>query len=99
MDFATPIGTKVQSTVAGTVVVAETLKDSYGKYVVIKDANGNYHYFAHLDGYNVKAGDTVGKGTLIGYSGNSGNSTGPHLHYEVRKGNDYAAQINPKVFL
>ncbi len=99
MDFATPIGTKVQSTVAGEVVVAQTLKDSYGKYVVIKDASDNYHYFAHLDGYNVKVGDRVGKGTLIGYSGNTGNSSGPHLHYEVRRGNNYAAQINPKVFL
>lgn len=99
MDFAVPDGTPIQSTVPGTVVVAESLKDSYGNYVVIKDASGNFHYYAHLGGYNVNVGDKVGRGTTIGVSGNSGKSTGPHLHYEVRKGNDYSAQVDPRNYL
>ena len=76
-----------------------SLKNSYGKYVVVEDNNGNYHYFAHLSGFNCEVGQQVGRGQTIAYSGNSGNSTGPHLHYEVRQGNDYNSQIDPKNYL
>ena len=99
MDFAVPTGTAVQSTTAGKVIDVLSLKDSYGKYVVIKDDSGNYHYYAHLSGFNCSVGDTVSRGTVIGYSGNTGNSTGPHLHYEVRSGNNYNQQLDPRSFL
>lgn len=99
MDFAVPEGTAVQSTTAGKVIEVLSLKDSYGKYVVVRDNDGNYHYYAHLSGFNCEIGDTVNRGTVIGYSGNTGNSTGPHLHYEVRSGNNYSKQIDPRNYL
>ena len=99
MDFAVPEGTAVQSTTAGRVVEVLSLKDSYGKFIVVKDNNGNNHYYAHLSGFNCEMGDTVSRGQVIGYSGNTGNSTGPHLHYEVRVGDDYGKQIDPRSYL
>lgn len=100
MDFALPTGTKVQTPVSGTVVKCKSLKNSYGNYIAIRDADGNTHYFAHLSGFNnIKIGQKVNSGDVIGYSGNSGNSTGPHLHYEVRSGDNYNNQINPNNYL
>ncbi len=99
MDFALNTGTPIQSTVDGEVVTAKKIPNSYGTHVVIKDANGNYHYFAHLSSFNVKVGDKVTRGQNIGKSGNTGKSTGPHLHYEVRVGNDYGKQIDPQIYL
>lgn len=99
MDFALNTGTPIQSTVDGEVVTAKKIPNSYGTHVVIKDANGNYHYFAHLSSFNVKVGDKVTRGQNIGKSGNTGKSTGPHLHYEVRVGNNYSKQIDPRNYL
>ena len=100
MDFALPTGTKVQTPVSGTVVKCKSLQSSYGNYIAIRDSEGNTHYFAHLSGFNnIKVGQKVNAGDLIGYSGSTGNSTGPHLHYEVRKGDDYGNQINPNNYL
>jgi murein DD-endopeptidase MepM/ murein hydrolase activator NlpD len=60
--------------------------DSYGKHIVIEGRLGLIrHGYCHLDGIRVHPGDKVGPGTVIGYSGNSGRSTGPHLHYEERR--------------
>lgn len=56
----------------------------YGNYVVVTDALGNDNYYAHLNGVNVKVGDNVKRGTKLGIQGHTGNSTGSHLHYEVR---------------
>ena len=99
MDFAVNTGTPIQSTVDGEVVTAKKIPNSYGTHVVIKDANGNHHYFAHLSSFNVRVGDKVTRGQNIGKSGDTGNSTGPHLHYEVRVGNDYSNQIDPRNYL
>jgi len=62
-------------------------------------ADGRYVLYAHLDRMAVAAGDRVEGGTRIGDSGNTGNSTGPHLHFEVRTGTDYGTDIDPVEYL
>ena len=68
----------------------------YGKCVVIDHGNGLTSRFGHLSDYNVKSGDVVNAGEVIGFVGSTGRSTGPHLHYEIRYKEDY---INPEEFL
>jgi murein DD-endopeptidase MepM/ murein hydrolase activator NlpD len=68
-------------------------KGSYGVYVVVQDQQGNRHFFSHLQGFYVSVGDSVAAGDLLGTSGTSGNSSGPHLHYEIRGAG--GAQIDP----
>ena len=94
LDFGVQVGTPVKATLDGRVVYAGWNDQGYGNLVIVE--NGPYRvYFAHLSKIPVKIGEKVTAGTIIGYSGNSGNSTGPHLHYEVRK-NGYA--IDPTSF-
>lgn len=84
---------------AGTVISAGW-KTSYGNTVVVRDNSGNYHYYAHLNSIAAKAGQKVAVDTVIGTIGSTGNSTGPHLHYEVRPpNNSYTAALNPHGFL
>ena len=83
IDYGLPLNTYVNSNVSGTVTKS-TYNNSYGNYVVIDDGNGRLHYYAHLNERMLNVGDKVNQGTLIGKSGSTGNSTGPHLHYEVR---------------
>ncbi|MBN2824631.1 MAG: peptidoglycan DD-metalloendopeptidase family protein [Campylobacterales bacterium] len=97
LDISAPIGTKVMATANGIV---ETIRyndgSGYGNLIVIKHNYGFKTAYAHLSRMNVKVGDYVTKGQVIAKSGNSGQSTGPHLHYEVR----YLDKIlNPKVFM
>lgn len=82
-DIAVPVGTPVQATMSGRVVHAGWNNEGYGNLVIVE--NGSYRtYYAHLDKVPVSEGDVVSAGTIIGLSGNTGNSTGPHVHYEVR---------------
>lgn len=88
VDFqhASALGRNVRSSAAGTV---ETVRDlgntSYGKYIVIRHAEGWTTLYAHLRSFNVSVGQKVSTGTIIGKVGSTGGSTGPHLHYEQRK--------------
>lgn len=82
LDFAVPIGTEVISYVSGTVVGVRE-RGGYGKTVQVKADDGTYHFFAHLDGYNVRAGQRVAPGQVLAYTGDTGVGTGPHLHWEV----------------
>ncbi len=94
LDFGVPVGTPVKATMDGKVVYAGWNDEGYGNLVIVE--NGPYRtYFAHLSKIPVKVGEKVSAGKVIGYSGNTGNSTGPHLHYEVRKN---GRQINPTSF-
>lgn len=68
---------------------------SYGNLVVVTDANGCRHYYAHLKSISVSKGQSVSVGTKIGVMGNTGNSFGAHLHYEVRTGATTATRVNP----
>lgn len=88
VDFGASIGTPVLSALSGTVIgVANT--DSYpgcysfGKWIMVKHANGLSTLYAHLSVQSVQVGDTVQTGQVIGYSGNTGYTTGPHLHFGV----------------
>jgi murein DD-endopeptidase MepM/ murein hydrolase activator NlpD len=94
LDFGVPVGTVVKSTIDGKVVFAGWNNEGYGNLVIIE--NGPYRvYYAHLSDYTVKFGEVVKAGQKIALSGNTGNSTGPHLHYEVRKNGN---QIDPTGF-
>lgn len=83
MDIATPHGHPVVSPSDGTVVFAGT-ENGYGKVVVIDHGYGVKTRYGHLSAYYVKAGERVKRGARIAAVGNTGRSTGPHLHYEVR---------------
>jgi murein DD-endopeptidase MepM/ murein hydrolase activator NlpD len=84
VDFSAPTGTKVKAVAAG-VVVASDSAGSYGINVKIKHEDGTYSFYAHLSSKTVQPGAKVAAGRLIGFVGSTGNSTGPHLHFEVRK--------------
>jgi murein DD-endopeptidase MepM/ murein hydrolase activator NlpD len=88
VDFGTPIGTSVRATLSGTIWATGNTDlspncYSYGKWVLIKHGNGISSLYGHLSQIKVKEGDTLVTGDLIGYSGNTGYSTGPHLHLTV----------------
>ena len=84
LDFAMPIGTPIYATANG-VVLSAGIQPGYGHMVEIRHNFGFGTRYGHLNGkYAVKQGDFVRKGDIIAYSGNSGLSTGPHLHYEIR---------------
>lgn len=84
IDIAVPTGTPVRTTMDGRVIHAGWNNQGYGNLVIIE--NGAYRtYYAHLSSIPVAVGDEVKAGTTIGLSGSTGNSTGPHLHYEIRK--------------
>lgn len=100
-DFPVPLNTPVYSTCDGEVVAVTSLTTSYGKHIKIRaTVNGSTVYirYCHLNSFAVNVGDKVTSGQLIAYSGSTGNSTGPHLHYEVRNSNDrYGSSSNPNL--
>lgn len=83
IDFTGAIGTPIHATGEGIVINAEFSFTGYGKEIVIDHGFGYKTRYAHLSRINVKAGDKVSRGQIIGELGNTGRSTGPHLHYEV----------------
>jgi murein DD-endopeptidase MepM/ murein hydrolase activator NlpD len=83
IDFSAKIGTPVYATADGTVMKAEAKFTGYGKSLEIDHGFGYRTRYAHMKGFAVKKGQAVKRGDLIGYVGNTGLSTGPHLHYEV----------------
>jgi murein DD-endopeptidase MepM/ murein hydrolase activator NlpD len=94
LDFGIEVGTPVKSTMAGTVTYAGWNDEGYGKLVIVD--NGNYQtYYAHLESIPVSVGQQVSSGEIVGLSGNTGNSTGPHLHYEIRSNGEV---INPTYY-
>jgi murein DD-endopeptidase MepM/ murein hydrolase activator NlpD len=82
VDLAADIGTPVKAAVSGKVIKVESLEDSFGTYVKIQNENIITTY-AHCSTIEVKEGDLVEQGAIIAYSGNTGKSTGPHLHFEI----------------
>ncbi|NEC91335.1 M23 family metallopeptidase [Streptomyces sp. SID12501] len=102
-DFAVPSGTKVVAAHGGTVVKAGGNGagdgSAYGNAVVIKHGNGTYSQYAHLSRINVKVGQVVATGQRIALSGNTGNSSGPHLHFEIRTTANYGSAVDPVAFL
>lgn len=87
VDFGANIGTPVYAVMDGVVTLTrggDAWNGGYGNYIVIKHNNGVQTLYAHLSSISINKGQTVEKGQSIGKSGNSGQSTGPHLHFEVR---------------
>ncbi|MEE4359154.1 MAG: M23 family metallopeptidase [Desulfococcaceae bacterium] len=83
LDIAAPVGTDIIAPADGKVTFADR-KGSFGKLMVINHGFGIVTRYAHLDDFAKKVGDTVKRGEKIATMGNTGRSTGPHLHYEVR---------------
>jgi len=95
LDIGAPYGTRVYASCSGRVEKA-TYNRGWGNLVVIKNGYGFSTYYAHLSRYIVNPGEWVSKGDLIGYVGNSGRSTGPHLHFEIRVN---GVAVNPLNYL
>jgi len=97
MDFAAPIGTPIYATGNGVIkkIKKTRSKKDYGNYILIDHGYDYESFYAHLDKILVSKGKKVKRGDLIGYVGNTGKSTAPHLHYEVRYKNQ---KINPVNF-
>jgi murein DD-endopeptidase MepM/ murein hydrolase activator NlpD len=84
IDFGVVVGTPAKATLSGKVVYAGWSNQGYGNLVIVQ--NGPYQvYYGHLSEIPVQVGESVTAGQTIGMTGNTGHSTGPHLHYEVRK--------------
>ena len=92
-------GKPVRAVADGIVIEAKELTTSYGRYVMIKHYNGLYTLYAHGSALAVKYGQEVKQGQTIMYVGSSGNSTGPHLHFEVRTSTSYSSRVNPFNYL
>ena len=103
LDFGVPTGTEIVATHSGKVIEATNDPSGYGLYVKIEnDLEGSL--YAHLKEFKVKVGDQVSEGQILGLSDNTGNSTGPHLHFGYYKiprdrTNGYAGYIDPLPFL
>ncbi|PWK74297.1 murein DD-endopeptidase MepM/ murein hydrolase activator NlpD [Streptomyces sp. CG 926] len=98
VDFPVATGTTVKSVGPGAVVSAGWA-GAYGYQVVIRHTDGRYSQYAHLSALGVKAGQQVSGGQRIGRSGSTGNTTGPHLHFEMRTGPGYGSDIDPLKYL
>lgn len=95
-DFAVPIGTDLLSMSSGTVIYAGT-ESGYGTMVQIEYWDGTVSYFAHMSRTLVTEGQAVEPGEVVGLSGNSGHSTGPHLHLELHP--DGGEAVDPSIWL
>ncbi len=86
VDLGTPVGTPVMASCPGTVMVSRDSgwNGGYGEYIVIQCSNGTQTVYGHLSKTSVSAGASVVQGQVIALSGNTGRSTGPHLHFEIR---------------
>ncbi len=93
IDFHAPVGTEVFASADGVVKDVRT-SETFGKVIVIDHGYGLETFYAHLNAYNVRKGQKVTRGNLIGYVGNTGLSRGPHLHYEVHIFNREVDPVN-----
>ncbi|MFJ6770443.1 M23 family metallopeptidase, partial [Kitasatospora sp. NPDC091257] len=98
VDFAVAPGTPLLA-VGDATVVSAGWDGAYGKEVVLRLADGHFAQYAHMSSVAVSAGGRVSAGERIGMSGSTGNSTGPHLHFEIRTSNRYGAVVNPIAYL
>jgi murein DD-endopeptidase MepM/ murein hydrolase activator NlpD len=95
LDFDAPYGSRVRAVMAGTVIKA-TRAGAYGNLIVIRNREGIDFWYAHLSAMYVRVGKKIQSGQIIGAVGDSGNSTGAHLHLEIRK---YDNPVDPAAFL
>ncbi len=95
MDFTAPTGTEIYATGDGKIIETKSSMRGYGNKIVIDHGFGYETLYAHLEKFNVKEGQMVKRGDVIGFVGSTGASTAPHLHYEVHKN---GKKINPVNF-
>ena len=105
MDFTAKRGTPIYASGNGIVKRADNRSSGYGRHIRIDHGFGYVSLYAHLSKYNVRRGQKVKRGEIIGYVGNTGRSAGPHLHYEILKDkkkinplNFYYGNLSPKEF-
>jgi murein DD-endopeptidase MepM/ murein hydrolase activator NlpD len=105
MDFTAKRGTPIYATGNGVIKRADNRSSGYGKHIRIAHGFGYVSLYAHLSKYNVRRGQKVKRGDVIGYVGSTGRSVGPHLHYEIIKDNKkinplnfYYGNLSPKEF-
>ncbi len=105
MDFTAPRGTPIYATGDGKVVRADQRSSGFGKHIRIDHGFGYISLYAHMSKYNVRRGQRVKRGDLIGFVGNTGRSQAPHLHYEISKNgrkinpiNFYYGNLSPEEF-
>jgi len=103
IDWGLPVGTPVLAVDAGKVIVRHTSATGFGRYIKLQHSWGQSLY-AHLDEFQVEIGDEVERGQRVGLSGDSGFSTGPHLHFGIRispysKSDGWYGYTNPHRFL
>ncbi len=96
IDLRTPIGTHVTPLMRGVVSLVKNDTRGYGNYIIVTHENGYATLYAHLSKAVVKEGETVTTDSLLGLSGNTGRSTGPHLHFELH---DHGAAVDPATVL
>ena len=98
VDIAAPIGTPVYSPEPGVVLQAGSAS-GFGQAVYVQHGDGTITLYGHVSRFHVSAGQTVSAGQLIADVGNEGQSTGPHLHFEVHTGGLYANRTDPMPWL
>jgi murein DD-endopeptidase MepM/ murein hydrolase activator NlpD len=98
LDLAAPLGTPIFAAADGVVLRAGPAS-GYGNAVYIQDADGNVQIYGHMRYYDVSAGDVVSAGEQIAKVGNQGQSTGPHLHFEIHRGGMNGKPIDPEDWL
>ncbi len=96
VDLAVPEGTPVRASDNGKVILAENSGDGYGNYIILDHGNGFKTLYGHNSALCVSVGDIVSQGDVIAYSGSTGNSTGPHLHFEIHLDDE---KVDPQRFL
>ena len=97
MDFAAPLGTPLVAQHPGIVSHAGYV-NSYGNLVAVNVAKGMHTLYGHMQSIAVKTGQAVARGGLLGTVGSTGDSTGPHVHYELKKGGVFGQTVDPKTY-
>lgn len=98
LDIAAPVGTPIYSPVSGTVLRVG-YDSAYGNRVEVRNSDGTISLFAHMSGVNVRVGQQLSQAQQIGTVGSTGQSTGAHLHWEIRTADRYGAVIDPMEWL
>lgn len=96
IDWANRVGTAIKASMAGTVVHVESQIGNYGRFVIIQHPRGFQTLYAHMDSINVTRGEYVSQGEIIGRMGNTGRSTGPHLHFSLIRNGNF---VDPSAYL
>ena len=94
MDFTAPTGTEVYATGDGIIDAVVSAQNGLGKYITIDHGFGYTSTYGHLNGFNVKKGQRIQRGDVIGFVGNTGLSVAPHLHYEIKFNGNYVDPAN-----